>query len=299
MNNIILPSSTKLNSTKLSAIKFSAPRLNSTDSLSHYITFVNSIPLLTDIEEKTLLSNFHNGDQSAGKKVAEAHLRVVVRIAMQFQKHYANIWDIISEGNIGLLKALKGFSAEKNVKFVTYANLWIKASIQEFILKSSSMLKISLGTAQKKILFNLGKVKAQLRKIHGENGATTKRISKILSVEESEIINISTALNSSENSLDVTVGDDYENPQTVMDITPSCVKNPEENFADKETVNAQKAIIAKGFAKLNEREKTIITKRFLVKRTLTLLELANEFKLSVERIRQIEAEALRKMRKVV
>ena len=254
--------------------------------------------MLTDIEEKSLLIAFKNGNQLAGKKVAEAHLRVVVRIAMQFQKYSANLWDIISEGNIGLLKALKNFSAEKNVKFVTYANLWIKASIQEFILKSSSMLKISIGSTQKKVLFNLGKAKASLRKIHGENGVTTKRLSNLLSVEESEIINISNALNSNGNSLDVTVGNDSEKPQTVMDITPSEVTNPEENCITQEEIDAQKSLIAKGFLKLNEREKTVITKRFLAKTPSTLLELAKEFKLSVERVRQIEGEALRKMRKV-
>ena len=254
--------------------------------------------MLTDLEEKSLLKAFQNGNQLAGKKVAEAHLRVVVRIAMQFQKYSANLWDIISEGNIGLLKALKNFSAEKNVKFVTYANLWIKASIQEFILKSSSMLKISIGSTQKKVLFNLGKAKAALRKIHGENGATTKRLSNLFSVDESEIIDISNALNSNGNSLDVAVGNDFENPQTVMDITPSKIANPEENCVAQEKIDAQETLITKGFAKLNEREKTVITKRFLTKKTSTLLELSNEFKLSVERVRQIECEALRKMRRV-
>ena len=282
MNNIIL----------------SKPSLNSSAELSNYISFVNSIPMLTDTEEKSLLKAFQGGNQLAGKKVAEAHLRVVVRIAMQFQKYYNNVWDIISEGNIGLLKALKNFSAEKNVKFVTYANLWIKASIQEFILKSSSMLKISIGSTQKKVLFNLGKAKAALRKIHGENGVTTKRLSNLFSVEESEIIDISNALNSNGNSLDVTIGNDFDTPQTVMDVTPSDVANPEENCVAQEKIDSQKALIAKGFEKLNEREKTVITKRFLAKKTSTLLELANEFKLSVERVRQIEAEALRKMRKI-
>ncbi len=283
MNNIIL----------------SKPSLNSSAELSNYISFVNSIPMLTDTEEKSLLKAFQGGNSLAGKKVAEAHLRVVVRIAMQFQKYYNNVWDIISEGNIGLLKALKNFSAEKNVKFVTYANLWIKSSIQEFILKSSSILKISLGTTQKKILFNLGKAKASLRKIHGENGVTTKRLSNLFSVEESEIIDISTALNSNGNSLDVKISDEFEYSQTIVDVTRSDVPTPEENCIEEEKVQAHKHIIAKGFAKLNDREKTIITKRFLTKKTSTLLELANEFRISIERVRQIEVEALRKMRKVV
>jgi len=265
-----------------------------TGSISQYISFVNSIPLLSEDEEKSLISDFRLGNQIAGKKVAEAHLRVVVRIALEFQKYHSNLWDIISEGNIGLLKALKNFSLEKNVKFVTYANLWIKASIQEFILKSSSILKISIGLSQKKILFNLGKVKAKLKKIHGE-AITTKQIANALNVEESDVIDISNSLNNQ--SLDVQSSQD--STQTIQDITPSQILNPEENFIINQNIKQDQNTIKQALQNLNERESCIIKKRFLTKKTSTLLELSKEFNISVERVRQIEAEALKKMRKAM
>jgi RNA polymerase sigma-32 factor len=238
-------------------------------SLSQYIQYINSIPLLTDEEEKFLITSFREGNQLAGKKVAEAHLRVVVRIALQFQKYQLNIWDIIAEGNIGLLKALKNFSLEKNVKFVTYATLWVKSSIQEFVLKSSSMLKISIGSSQKKIMFNLGKVKERLRKIHGESNVTTKQIANILNVDEAEIIDLSTAVASNGNSLDLTTSD--ESRTTIHEIIPSEVASPEEDFIQTKKIQEQKSLIAKAFQKLNEREKIIITKRFLTSKQFTLL----------------------------
>lgn len=274
--------------------------VNSQNSISEYIQYVNSLPILTEGEEKSLLMDFiKNGNQIAGKKVAEAHLRVVVKIAMDFRKYHHNMWDLISEGNIGLLKALKNFSLEKNVRFVTYAMLWVKASIQEFVLHSSSFLKINIGAVQKKIMFNIGKVKESIKK-YSKNECTTKEIAKILQVPEKEVLYISNAIaantNSEGTSLDTSVYEDSSSVN-VYDITPSNDATPEENFYQRKTESENNKMLQNCINNLNEREKSIIQKRFLSNNTSTLLDLSKEFHISVERVRQIEASALKKMRK--
>ncbi|MFT4968201.1 MAG: RNA polymerase sigma-32 factor [Candidatus Deianiraeaceae bacterium] len=251
--------------------------------------------MLTECEERTLLHNFiYNGDKNSGKKVAEAHLRIVVKIAMEFKHYCSHIWDMISEGNIGLLKALKNFSLEKSVRFVTYAILWVRASIQEYVLKASSQLKISIGQVQKKILFNLGKVKRALNK-YSTNNCTTQAIAKILSVPENEIVSITNAV--LENSLDVTVKG--ETNTTLQDITPSPIDTPEESFIASQQNIEKKNVVFHAFDVLNEREKIIVTKRFLSSKQSTLLDLSKEFNVSIERIRQIESTSLKKMKKLL
>ncbi len=269
--------------------------ISSKTTISQYISYVNSLPMLTEHEEKTLLHNFiYNGDKISGKKVAEAHLRVVVKIAMEFKQYCSHIWDMISEGNIGLLKALKNFSLEKSVRFVTYAMLWVRASIQEYVLKASSQLKISIGQVQKKILFNIGKVKRALNK-YSENNCTTQEIAKILSVPESEIVSLTNV--ALENSLDVAVKG--ETNTTLQDITPSTIPTPEEHFITSQQTLEKKSFVFHAFDALNEREKIIVTKRFLSTKQSTLLDLSKEFNVSIERVRQIESTSLKKMKKLL
>ncbi len=266
-------------------------------AISQYISHINSIPLLTETEEKTLLHDFLiNGNQNSGKKVAEAHLRIVVKIAMEFKTYCQNLWDMIAEGNIGLLKALKNFSLEKDVRFVTYAMLWVRASIQEFVLRTSSMLKINIGQMQKKIIFNLAKVKSAINK-YSHKECTTKEIANILQVPESEIIDIANAISSAEVSLNTNTNE--ESNSTIQDITPTEINNPEEDFLSEQTQNENRKVITMAFKGLNEREKIIITKRFLAKKQSTLLDLSKDFGISVERVRQIEAIALQKMKKLL
>lgn len=261
-------------------------------SLSGYISYVNAIPILTDEEEKTLLTDFiKNKNQISGKKIAEAHLRMVVKIAMEFNKYCNNIWDIIAEGNIGLLKALKNFSLEKSVRFSTYAILWIKASIQDFILRSSSNLKISIGQMQKKILFNLNKVKFALNR-YSKTQCTTKEIARILEVPEKELIQLTSAISFDADSLDIP----NENGQTKAELIAIDVINPEDNFIKNQTSLETKKIIANAFQQLNDREKTIITQRFLSNNQSTLQELSHQLKISIERVRQIESASIKKMK---
>ena len=266
-------------------------------SLSQYISYANSIPLLLESEEKNLLADFQNGNQEAGKKVAEAHLRIVIKTAFEFRYYCNNLWDMIAEGNIGLLKALKNFSLERGVRFVTYATLWVRASIQEFVLQSSSSVKINIGQMQKKIIFNLAKVKNSLLK-YSQNSVSTKEISQALQVPESEVIAISCAMSSSENSLDESRhSEDLDNPLPKSAYISTQDPTPEETFFDSQKTKENSKKIQSVMLKLNDREKQIITKRFLTHSPSTLLQLSKEFKVSVERIRQIEAQALKKMRK--
>lgn len=260
--------------------------------LSQYIAYVNSIPLLSEEEEKSLLKDFtQNNNQNAGKKVAEAHLRIVVKIAMEFRAYCNNLWDMIAEGNIGLLKALKNFSPAKEVRFVTYATLWVKASIQEFVLRASSNVKISIGQMQKKILFNLGKVKAALNRYSHKN-CTTKEIADILQVPESEINALQLA--TGELSLDAQINNDGDT--TMQDITPAETLTPEESFLRQKMHHQNKRTIIQAFQKLNDREISVIKKRFLTTKQSTLLDISKELGVSVERVRQIESAALKKMK---
>ncbi|MDA0617158.1 MAG: sigma-70 family RNA polymerase sigma factor [Proteobacteria bacterium] len=260
--------------------------------LSQYISYVNSIPLLSEEEEKSLLKDFtQNHNQNAGKKVAEAHLRIVVKIAMEFRTYCNNLWDMIAEGNVGLLKALKNFSPAKEVRFVTYATLWVKASIQEFVLRSSANVKISIGQMQKKILFNMGKVKAALNK-YSQKNCTTKEIADILEVPESEINALQFAIG--ESSLDAQTSGEGET--TIQDITPAETPTPEDYFLEVKNHNQNKNTIIQAFKKLNEREISVIKKRFLTNKQSTLLDISKELGVSVERVRQIEAAALKKMK---
>ena len=264
-------------------------------SLSEYIRYVNSIPMLTAEEEFALLESFANGNQQSGKKVAQAHLRIVVKTAMEFKNYYSNLWDIIAEGNIGLLMALRNFSLKKDVRFSTYAMLWVKSSIQEFLLKSSSMLKINIGSVQKKVLFNLGKVKKALEKYKSKE-CTNAQIAEILQVPESEIMYISNAIASKNLSLDTPSNTDSEN--TLHEITPSNSLTPEELYFENEEEINNKKIIQKSLAKLNERERYVITQRFLTKNIATLSNIAQKLGISTERVRQIETIALKKMRTI-
>lgn len=264
-------------------------------SLSEYINYVNSIPMLSQAQEIVLLEEFANGNQNSGKKIAEAHLRIVVKIAMEFKNYYSNLWDLIAEGNIGLLTALRNFSLKKDVRFSTYAMLWVRSSIQEFVLKSSSLLKINIGSMQKKIMFNLGKVKKALER-YSSKECTNAQIATILQLPESEITYIANAIASKNSSLDIQIGEDSEN--TIHDITASDIQTPEEIHCQKEEKNNNSIIVKKSLAKLNEREKYIIKKRFLANNVATLSELAKKFGISVERVRQIEGIALKKMRNI-
>jgi RNA polymerase sigma-32 factor len=264
-------------------------------NVHEYIRYVNSIPMLTLEEEVALLTEFANGNQKSGKKVAEAHLRLVIKTALEFKSYYSNLWDIIAEGNIGLLMALRNFSLKKDVRFSTYAMLWIKSSIQEFILKSSSILKISIGAVQKKIMFNLGKVKKALEKYKSQE-CTNAQIADILQVPESEIIYITDALASKNSSLDAKTNDDSGG--TLQDITASEIQTPEEIHSENAEQKNNALIVKKSLAKLNERERFVIVQRFLAKNVETLSSIAKKLGVSVERVRQIEGIALKKMRTI-
>ena len=264
-------------------------------TVNEYIRYINSIPMLTHQEEIELLGEFANGNQKSGKKVAEAHLRIVVKIAIEFKNYYPSMWDIIAEGNIGLLNALRNFSLKKNVRFSTYAMLWVRSSIQEFVLKSSSMLKINIGSMQKKIIFTLGKVKKALER-YNTTECTNAQIAQILQVPESEIVQISNAISSKNLSLDVLASEDSQS--TIQDITPSEIQSPEELHFESQQAKKNSLIIQKSLAKLNERERLIVKQRFLAKNVSTLSSLANKFGISVERVRQIESIALKKMRTI-
>lgn len=279
----------------LSVIK-SGSRSLGMGSISEYIAYVNSIPMLSLDEEHRLLKEFANGSQQSGKKVAEAHLRIVVKISLEFKNYYNDLWDIIAEGNIGLLRALQNFSMEKDVRFSTYAMLWVRSAIQEFILKSSSILKINIGSVQKKIMFNLHKVKRALNR-YSTSECTNAQIAAILQVPENEVIDISSATASRELSLDTPISG--ESSTTIYDIMPAEGLNPEQVHLEHDNATHVSQTVSDALLCLTEREQFIISRRFLSNKISTLAELASKFGISIERVRQIEYSALQKMRKVV
>jgi RNA polymerase sigma-32 factor len=272
-------------------------------NLHEYIKMVNNFPILSEEQEKFLINDFFtNGNKSSGHAVLNSHLRLVVKIALSYKKHQAQLLDMISEGNIGLLKALKNFSTEKEVRFATYAMLWIKASIQSFLLKSFSSVKIGTTNTQKKIIFGLNKVKKYLGIEKVETEQELKKIANVLNVSCEDITTTEKMLyNTKELSLNDFVseeeraerGDLLSYTQSTHDIE----KRELENKAIlKDNNNLLKEKISNAFKTLTEREAEIVKQRILNDNGTTLSFLAKKFNVSIERVRQIQAQSLKKLK---
>jgi RNA polymerase sigma-32 factor len=287
-------------STDISVI--SLPKVRSSEaSFYHYLQEIQKFPLLTFEEEQKYGERFQKtGDKEAARMLIQSHLRLVVKIASKFRTYGLPIVDLVSEGNVGLIQAVKKFDPSKGFRFSTYAMWWIKAYIQEYILRSWSMVKIGTTVAQKKLFFNLRKIKKRLE--FNETGnllpEEVTRIAHDLNVSEGEVIDMNARMQHSDGSLNQIIGDEEDGVE-VGDKIASPIINQEQLAINNQEKAHQVSLLKQALLQLNEREKDIIIKRQLSEDPPTLDDLSKVYNISKERVRQIEAGALEKIKKFI
>ena len=277
--------------------KYNLPALSNEGGLSAYLSQIKKFPILDAEEEYMLAKNWkETGNLKSAEKLVTSHLRLVAKIAMGYKGYGLPVNEMISEGNIGLMQAVKKFEPEKGFRLATYAMWWIKASIQEYILRSWSLVKIGSTTAQKKLFFNLKKIKNQISpKSEGDlRDEHVSEIAKKLDVSKDEVVSMNRRLAGNEHSLNAQIGEDGDQWQ---DWLVDKEMDQELKFAQKEEMNQRKDLLQESIKILNEREKEILYSRRLNDEPLTLEELSKKYKISRERIRQIENKAFEKLQK--
>ena len=276
---------------------YNLPALSNEGGLSAYLTQIKKFPMLDAEEEYMLAKNWKKtGNVKSAEKLVTSHLRLVAKIAMGYKGYGLPINEMISEGNVGLMQAVKKFEPEKGFRLATYAMWWIKAAIQEYILRSWSLVKIGTTTAQKKLFFNLKKIKNQIApKSEGDlRNEHVEEIANKLDVSEEEVITMNRRLSGKEHSLNAPLGEDGDQWQ---DWIVDKEMDQELKFAQQEEMDNRKDLLKDSIKILNEREKDILYLRRLTDEPSTLEELSKKFKISRERIRQIENKAFEKLQK--
>ena len=270
----------------------------SVGGLSLYLTQIKKFPMLDAEEEYMLAKNWkENGNLKSAHKLVTSHLRLVAKIAMGYRGYGLPVNELISEGNLGLMQAVKKFDPDKGFRLATYAMWWIKASIQEYVLRSWSLVKMGTTTAQKKLFFNLKKLKNQIApNQEGDlKNEHVKEISKRLDVNSDEVINMNRRMMGQEKSLKdpIKSGETDEWQDWLVDDTldQELIVSQRQEYEDK------KELLIGAMKVLNEREKNIIEARRLSEKPKTLEELSKKYKISRERIRQIETKAFEKLQK--
>jgi len=279
------------------------PSINSDITLSKYMEQIKEFPMLEADEEFSLARDLKNNENiKSAHKLVTSHLRLVAKIAMGYRGYGLPVSDLISEGNIGLMHAVKKFDPDKGFRLATYAMWWIKASIQEYILRSWSLVKIGTTAAQKKLFFNLRRIKGKIGAIDN-NDLEESQINKIvdeLDVPRNEVISMNQRLSGNDKSLNTPIGsDNYEQSGEWQDWIEDTNANQEVKFLENQEFNVRHNLLIDEMKSLNEREMKIFQARRLSDPPLTLEQLANEFNVSRERIRQIEVRAFEKISKSI
>ena len=269
-------------------------------SLSNYLTRIKKFPVLSAEEEYMLAKSWRDrGDLKSAQKLITSHLRLVAKIAMGYRGYGLPVSEMVSEGNIGLMQAVKKFEPDKGFRLATYAMWWIKASIQEYILRSWSLVKMGTTTAQKKLFFNLKKIKNQLspNSTSDLNIEHVEEISKRLNVKKEEVVSMNRRLLGKEKSLNDPIkdGDGAEWQDWIVDDKI----DQELKLSHKQEFNQRKKLMDESMDILNPREKEILTARRLSEDITTLEDLSKKYNLSRERIRQIETKAFEKLQKAM
>ena len=276
---------------------FKYPAISNEGGLSVYLDQIKKFPMLDAEEEYMLAKNWKStGNVKSAEKLVTSHLRLVAKIAMGYKGYGLPMNEIISEGNVGLMQAVKKFEPEKGFRLATYAMWWIKASIQEYILRSWSLVKIGTTTAQKKLFFNLKKLKNQIApKNEGDlKKDEVEKIANTLDVSEDEVISMNRRLSGKEQSLNAPIGEDGDEWQ---DWVVDKEMDQELKIAHQEELDQRKDLLQDSIKILNDREKEILYARRLNENPSTLEDLSKKYKISRERIRQIENKAFEKLQK--
>jgi len=278
------------------------PTVTRDGGLRVYMSQIKKFPILRQDEEYMLAKRWReHEDIDAAHSLVTSHLRLVAKIAMTYKGYGLPVSDLISEGNIGLMKAVKRFDPDKGFRLATYAMLWIKSAIQEYILHSWSLVKIGTTSAQKKLFFNLRKIKNELR-VYDENKLSPeiiKEISDRLSVEEKEVVNMNQRLGGKDHSLNAPRSIESDAGDWQENLMDQKTLDQEESFLERDELNKRKSMLGSAITHLNEREKKIFISRRLTDSPLTLEQLSGEFKISRERVRQIEVKAFEKVQQIV
>ncbi|AJE48006.1 RNA polymerase sigma factor RpoH [Celeribacter indicus] len=268
--------------------------------LNRYLQEIRKFPMLEPEEEYMLAKRWvDHEDASAAHKLVTSHLRLAAKIAMGYRGYGLPQAEVISEANVGLMQAVKRFDPEKGFRLATYAMWWIRASIQEYILRSWSLVKLGTTSAQKKLFFNLRKAKARIGALeegdlHPDN---VKQIAHDLGVTEDEVVSMNRRMSGSDASLNATVGNDEEGSAQWQDWLEDENANQAAEYEARDELESRRELLVQAMDVLNDREKDILLQRRLKDQPVTLEELSSQYQVSRERIRQIEVRAFEKLQK--
>jgi RNA polymerase sigma-32 factor len=265
------------------------------NSLETYLVQINQFPLLTQEEEFKLAVTYrkHN-DIDAAQKLITSNLRFVVKVAFEYKSYGVKLLDLIQEGNIGLMMAVKKFNPHKGYRFISYAIWWIRAYIQNFIIKTWSLVKIGTTQAQKKLFYKIGKIRKALES-DGENEKKYELLAHDLDVAKEDIIEMEQRMAARDLSLDAPFDEGQE--LTHLDLLKEDSPNQEEALAQEEEKKIREREVQNAMKRLSEKEVYVIQNRIMAEDPLTLQQIGDHLKLSRERVRQIEGEALKKLKK--
>lgn len=269
-------------------------------NLSRYLQEIRRFPMLTVDEEFMLAKNYRDkGDALAAERLVTSHLRLVAKIAMGYRGYGLPLGELIAEGNLGMMQAVRRFDPDKGFRLATYAMWWVRAAIQEFILHSWSLVKMGTTAAQKKLFFNLRRMKSRMRALdegdlHPEQ---VKEIAHKLAVTEDEVVQMNRRLAGPDHSLNAPMRQEGEGEW--MEFLEDDRQNQEETLAEDEEAGQRRQLLGGALTKLGERERVILSERRLKDEPATLEELSQRFSISRERVRQIEMRAFEKVQKSV
>ena len=266
--------------------------------LNRYMQEIRRFPMLEPEQEFMLAKRWvDHQDTEAAHQLVTSHLRLAAKIAMGYRGYGLPTAEVISEANVGLMQAVKRFDPEKGFRLATYAMWWIRASIQEYILRSWSLVKLGTTSAQKKLFFNLRKAKSKIGAL--EDGdlrpENVKQIAHDLNVTEDEVIAMNRRMSGGDASLNATIGSEGDSVTSWQDWLEDEGANQAEDYADRDELEIRRALLTEAMDVLNDREKDILTQRRLRDDPVTLEELSNRYEVSRERIRQIEVRAFEKL----
>lgn len=278
--------------------KSNLPAVVDNGSVYSYLEQIKKFPILSEKEESDLIRDFkNNGNLESAQKLITSHLRLAAKIALTYKRYGLPMADIISEANLGLMQAVKKFDEQKKVRLATYAMWWIKAAIHDYILRSWSLVKIGTVAAQKKLFYNLGRIKARLGLYENKElePKVVKEIAKELVVDEQDVVEMNRRIGG-DTSLNVSVYNDGDDePKEKIDMLADTRQNVENKIANKQEAEYKRKVLLQCLNDLNEREQYVIKHRMLTDNPVTLDEIGSHFNISRERVRQIEKRAFEKL----
>jgi RNA polymerase sigma-32 factor len=272
-----------------------ASSLSSPDSLSTYLSEISKYPLLTQPQEQALARRFREGDYQAAHQLVTANLRFAVKVSYEYRSYGIKVSDLIQEANIGLMKAVQKFDPDKGIRLISYAVWWIRAYIQNYILKSWSLVKLGTTQAQRKLFFALARTRRELEKLGGDgNVVDAEEIATRLNVKASDVREMEQRMGGRDLSLDAPIGE--EGDSTHLDFVESEAASQADEVADRQEADITRSRVRQALLRLDPRERFIIEQRIMGDDEMTLSELGEHFGFSRERARQLEIRAKEKLK---